>query len=241
MKKTEGAPHWSDTVDVARQTYRNRCAPPLKDRLQMVKLFFNLENVWQKKYRDGWSALTLETYRGEGGQCSWVARLQWDLVPRWIPEEGEKTRGRGQAVWPNTDWCSGDSFSFVSKHTARSWSFTCLSHTSVPDCSKTFVRVRASGRFLTCRTGLLCIFGKLVGLFSHRIRSLPERHFLLGCDLSPPPCESLVSSRLSSSRPNRRRWWSRYAALRDRKRANHLWKKEAGGRRRKPKSEHEFS
>ena len=63
-KKQKGLSYWSDTVDVARQTYRNRCVPPLEDWLQMVKLFFNLENVWQKKYRGGWSAQTLETYRG---------------------------------------------------------------------------------------------------------------------------------------------------------------------------------
>lgn len=75
---------------------------------------------------------------------------------------------------------------------------------------------------LTWRTGLVCVLGKLVGLFSHRIKSLRDRHLLLDCEVSLLPCKFADPSWTSSSRPNNRWWWSRYAALRDRKRANHL-------------------
>lgn len=78
---------------------------------------------------------------------------------------------------------------------------------------------------LTCSTALVCVLGKLVGLLSHRIKSLRDRHVLRSSGLSLPPWECPVSSRASPPRPNRRWWWSRYAALRDRKRANHLWRK----------------
>lgn len=82
---------------------------------------------------------------------------------------------------------------------------------------------RPQSAFLTCRTGLVCVLGKLVGLLSHRIKSFRDRHVLRRFSLPPSPWECLASSWPSSSWLNRRWWWSRYAALRDRKRANHLW------------------
>lgn len=73
---------------------------------------------------------------------------------------------------------------------------------------------------LTCRTGLQWTFGKEVGLLSQRMRSLRERHSL--CNRALP----LASFSCSSSTSHRRLWWSRYADLKDRYRANHLRKEE---------------
>lgn len=167
---------------------------------------------------------------GDGGQCYWVTGLQRDWVPHWIPEEGEETWGREQAVWPNTDWCSGENFSIVSStRVSTGVSPVCHTPTRTADgysrgsCIQTVACV--SCVFLTCSTGLVCVFGKEVGLFSHRIRSLRDRHLLLGRDLPLSTSKSLTSSWPSSSRLSRRWWWSRYAALRDRKRANHLLRK----------------
>lgn len=118
---------------------------------------------------------------------------------------------------------------------AHFFSFICPSHTVGCSslCAQISVWVCTSHNVLTCRMGLVCVFGKLVGLFSQRIKSLWERHFVPGRDLSLCSWKSLVSCWPSSSRLNRRWWWSRYAALRDRKRASHLWQKMGEGRRGK--------
>lgn len=58
--------------------------------------------------------------------------------------------------------------------------------------------------FLTWKMGLVCVLGKAVGLLSHRIKSLRDRHLWLGCGVSLicslPPGSCCVSS----SEPNRR-------------------------------------
>ncbi len=167
----------------------------------------------QRKYRQTLTCTDTGNIQREGGQCYCVTEIQKDLVPHWITEKGEET-------WGQTLTDPQGSISALSA----------LLHHSVcdtPVCKSTLYidfRVCVSCLCLTCRTGLVCTFGKLVGLFSHRIRSLWDRHLLLGLDLPQYPSKSLFSSWPSSSRPKRRWWWSRYAALRDRKRANHLWR-----------------
>ena len=139
------------------------------------------------------------------------------------PSGGRGIGGKEHTVWPNTASNPGENVSIFSA--------TCYCHTPICTADGYLSLVcclSASCVFLTWRTGLLCMLGKAVGLFSHRIRSLWDRHIVLDCPLPPSPSPMLTSSCLSSSRLNRRWWWSRYAAFRDRKRANHLWRAEQG-------------
>lgn len=124
-------------------------------------------------------------------------RATQDQVPHRIPEEGQEAWARGPTRLPL----------WVTLPQTLLW-FHLSCHTAA--CGLRCVEC------LTCRTGLVCVLGKDVGLSSHRIRSRRDRHLVPGSVLPPP------ASCWSPSRPNRRWWWSRYADFRDRKRANHL-------------------
>jgi len=171
----------------------------------------------------------------ERSQHDWLQRAAKGLGSTLYPRGGRGSLGQ-RALCVAKHWrMLWGKLQYHQQHMPPCWCFTFPSRINV--CCRWLLLI-FSGRvwmFLTCRTGLVCVLGKAVGLLSHRIKSLRDRHLILGDNFASSPSPSLASFWPSSSCSNRRWQWSRYAAFKDRKRANHLRNRFARGRREKLK------